>query len=166
MLHEVHSYTLTDYSEHITSDDEDISFNELKYMFIKEGETITYNLLKILKKYITIKPFEFINIDTTNIWFANEPTFSNNDLKNPFYEKKMMVTIITIIFKLIDHINTFYINEIKTIDNKINYINHLIENAKTNENLLEFMMVSTHYNDIIFWCCKNPTYYKVFEKLL
>lgn len=143
------SYTVTDYSEHITSDDEDILFNELKYMFIKDGETITYNLLKILKKYITIKPFEFINIDNTNIWFANEPTFSNNISKNPFYEKKMMITIITIIFKLIDHINTFYINEIKTIDNRINYINHLIENAKINKNLLEFMMVSAHYNDII-----------------
>lgn len=130
----------------------------VKKMFMTEGTIIITNLSLILNKYIEKKPNNYVNIDTTNPWFLNEPTFVINDgIQNNAFSKNIIIgKVFSILIKLVDFINTQYINKIndykrKIIDAKM-YINSeslLLQRELIDMSAFERIYLNTKFTEMI-----------------
>jgi hypothetical protein len=96
-----------------------------------------------------MKPTEFVNIDTGISWYSGEETFLKNNEENPFYDYKIISRILTIIFKLNDFINELYMKEAKYFDDKISYLNHLLNEKKEELTPLEYTIFSYKVNELL-----------------
>ena len=135
-LSEIHHYihktiipsTVTDYSEHIQSLDDEDQFSEMRQMFQQESQQLFSNLLSILVRYRQVKPSSFINVDTEkkSITFLCS---KNSDIPDPFEKKPTLSQLLSILVKLVDHTSTVYTNELDMLDRRIDYIERLKKDA-------------------------------------
>jgi hypothetical protein len=139
--------SMLDYSEHVESEEDIEEFQKVKEMFINEGIEIVNKLSTIIMKHQQVRPYEYVNLDTTLSWYLNEKTFTENEeIKNPFFSHKIVSKILTIIFKLIDFINEQYLNEINWHNRRIKYIEKLLKDKKEELSEMEFIFYSMHLN--------------------
>ena len=106
------------------NNDTPINFSEIRELFIGEITQIIKKLSLIIKKYITTKPGQFVNLDMENPWFHGDPTFIIDKeciYQSLFIERGKISQILTIICKLIDYINNTFITEIDLYNRKIKY---------------------------------------------
>lgn len=122
---------------------------EFKKMFITEGTNIMKNFSKIISKYTTRKPKSFVNIDFDSPWYANEPTFINEGIVNPFENNVKISKILTVICKLVDFINNHYVTQLKFIDQQNQYLKHRLLEIRERVSAFEFMIISSQLEDTI-----------------
>ncbi len=132
-----------------STSEEEVSI--VKKMFITEGIMIVTNLSLILNKYNDKKPNNYVNIDTTNSWFLNEPTFVINDgIENNAFSKNIVISkVFSILIKLVDFINTQYINEINDYKQKISDAHSYINSELSNMSALERMFLNARFTEMI-----------------
>ena len=123
-------YTVTDYSEHIQTLDDEDQFSEMSQMFQQESQQLFSNLLSILVRYRQVKKNSFINVDTDK----DSITFLCSDIvqtpiPNPFEKKPTLSQLLSILVKLADHTSTVYTNELDMLDGRIDYIDRLKKDA-------------------------------------
>ena len=111
--------------------DENLSEKEeydIKNVFINDIKNIIINLNMVLLKYFNKNLGKLISLDLENAWYSSEKTLLKNDiastLVNPFIKNKIISKILTIVCKLIDFLNEYSINKIKTIDENIEYLKY------------------------------------------
>jgi hypothetical protein len=139
--------SMLDYSDHVESEEDIEEFQKVKEMFIYEGIEIVHKLSSIIQKHQHVRPYEYVNLDTTLSWYLNEKSFvDNKEITNPFFPHKIISKILTIIFKLIDFINEQYLNEINWHDRRIKYIEKLLRDKKEELSEIEFIFYSMHAN--------------------
>jgi hypothetical protein len=111
----------------IREEEEDV--NAIRDLFINE----VYNIITNFNKYIginlgpqtgEIKLPQLVNIDLENKWFAGEISFINDLAENHFAINPLKSQIVSIVCKLVDFTNTYFISKIDLFGKKINYITH------------------------------------------
>ncbi len=107
---------------------------KIKLMLLKEIKHIFGNFNKILNKYFQVKPDATILIDLDNQWYSNDRMLIETNESTPFSpptpNNRVMSKILTINCKLIDFLNECYMVQIKSLKNKIRYLNHELEQKR------------------------------------
>lgn len=166
-------YTVTDYSEHIQSMDDEIQFDEMRNLFIGEGIQLFKNLWTVFQVYIQKNPQKFVNLDTTLAWYESSesilPPAENNNLNNPFANKPLFSTMLSILTKLVEHIGSVYSNNLSLLDRRIEYIERLIKEkdamtALVYQNILEkvkknYENEKKQYQDFVTVCAPLRDYF-------
>ena len=86
---------------------------EDKDKFILEAFSIVKNLSLIIKKHQQDRPVEYVNVITEDGWYADELKITgSSEYNNIFKDYKIISTVLTIIVKLVDFLNEYFLNNI------------------------------------------------------
>jgi hypothetical protein len=169
-------YTVTDYSEHIQNMDDENQFDEMRHLFIGEGIQIFQNLWTVFQVYIQKNPQKFVNLDISISWYESAdpivPRCKDNKLEyipNPFANKPLFSTMLSILTKLAEHIGSVYSNNLSLLDRRIEYIERLIKEkdamtALVYQNILEKVKKNREheikqYQQFVALCAPLRDYY-------
>jgi len=133
--------------------DEDLSEieeYEIKNVFINNIKNIIINLNMVLVKYFNKNLGKLISLDLENIWYSSEKTLLKNDIPstsvNPFIKNKTISKILTVVCKLIDFLNEYSINKIKTIDENIEYLKYRMGEIQLTHSFAEYEYMLKDFN--------------------
>lgn len=133
-----------------SSFDEQIDINveiEIKKMLIREIKQIFANFNKILFRYFEVKPEATILIDLDFQWYTSDKMLIDVEQSRPFSpptpNNGTMSKILTINCKLIDFLNETYILQIKSLKNKIRYIQSDLEQKKSTMSVNQYNYVKS-----------------------
>ena len=136
--------------------DENLSEKEeydIKNVFINDIKNIIINLNMVLLKYFNKNLGKLISLDLENAWYSSEKTLLKNDiastLVNPFIKNKIISKILTIVCKLIDFLNEYSINKIKTIDENIEYLKYRLVEIQLTHSFAEYEHILKDFNNRI-----------------
>ncbi len=133
-----------------SSFDEQIDINdeiEIKKMLIREIKQIFYNFNKILYRYFEVKPDATILIDLDFQWYASDKMLIEVEQSRPFSpptpNNRTISKILTINCKLIDFLNETYILQIKSLKNRIRYMQSDLEQKKNTLSVNQYNYVKS-----------------------
>jgi hypothetical protein len=124
--------------------------DEIKNIFIQEIKTIIKNLNMIICKYLAKKPEAMITLDLTSVWYSEKCIIPNDsNISNPYAQNKTISKILTIICKLIDFLNDYYINQINKMNQQIEYLGFKLKEQEHSISITEFNFMSRHFETLI-----------------
>ena len=125
--------------------------DNIKNMFIEEIKTIMQNLNVVMCKYFNKKPDSLITLELTNVWYLSEKCILANDKhkSNPHVQNKMISRILTIVCKLIDFLNDFYLNQINKSEHHIEYLKRKLKEEENKVSVHEFAFMTKHFDILI-----------------
>jgi hypothetical protein len=135
-----------EYDRELTESEDDI-----KNMLIQELKTIIKNLNLVMSKYFNKRPDSLISLELNSMWYSCEQCIIKNDKKteNPYLQNKTISKILTIICKLIDFLNDYYLNQINKTESQIEYLKIKLKEEEERVSVIEFNFVTTQFENLI-----------------
>lgn len=122
--------------------------DEIKNMLIEEVKTIIKNLSLVMCKYFNKKPDSLISLELNNVWYSSEKCMLINDkqIENPYIQNKTISKILTVICKLIDFLNDFYLNQIDRTNSQIEYFKRKLKEEEEKVSVYEFTLMTKQFD--------------------
>ena len=122
---------------------------DIKNVFLQEIKTIIKNFNLIIFKYFSKKPDSLISLDLDNPWYSSEKSIVPKEINpNPYISNKIISKILTIVCKLIDFLNDYYLSRINRMDKQIEYLQIKLKEEEERLSVNEYTYVLKQY-DII-----------------
>ena len=122
--------------------------DEIKNMLVEEVKTIIKNLSLIMCKYFNKKSDSLISLELNNVWYSSEKCMLINDKKieNPYIQNKTISKILTIICKLTDFLNDFYLGQIDRTNSQIEYFKRKLKEEEEKFSVYEFTLMTKQFD--------------------
>lgn len=122
--------------------------DEIKNIFIEDIKTIIKNLNLVMCKYFNKKPDSYVSLELNNVWYLSEKCILLNDvrLSNCYTQNKTISKVLTIICKLIDFLNDFYLNQINKTDLQIDFFKRKLKEEEEKASVYEFTFITIQFN--------------------
>lgn len=122
--------------------------DEIKNMLVEEVKTIIKNLSLIMCKYFNKKSDSLISLELNNVWYSSEKCMLINDkqIENPYIQNKTISKILTIICKLIDFLNDFYLGQIDRTNSQIEYFKRKLKEEEEKVSVYEFTLMTKQFD--------------------
>jgi len=124
--------------------------DDIKNIFIEEMKTIIKNFNMVMCKYFSKKPESMISLDLASVWYSEKCILPNDkNILNPYAQNKTISKVLTIICKLIDFLNDFYLNQISKTDHQVEYLKRKLKEEEEKVSINEFNFMTRHFDSLI-----------------